>query len=85
LHDGLLSTKLTHCTEIFERHAGRAAQVDIPRERVLVVGTYTDDCRAAQAAGLAWMPTGSFFEQSKTAEARAKENFDPFLDVDELP
>lgn len=61
------------------------AEVSIPRERVLVVGTYADDCRAAQAGGLAWMPTGSFFEQSMTAEARAKEDFDPFLDADELP
>jgi len=55
------------------------AQAAIPRERVLVVGTYADDCRAAQAAALAWMPTRSFFAKT----TNAGEDFDPFLGPEE--
>jgi len=40
------------------------AQTGIAREKTLVVGTYSDDCKAAMAAGLAWQTTNTFFREA---------------------
>lgn len=46
-------------------------KLNVPKERVLVVGSYADDCRAAKAAGMAYEVTGIFFARADQAEARA--------------
>jgi histidinol phosphatase-like enzyme len=66
------------------------AQLGTPRERVLVVGNFADDCRAAKAAGLAWEVTNVFFAGALAKsvatpheELEPLDDFDPFLDSEE--
>lgn len=67
------------------------AQLGVPKERVLVVGNYADDCRAAKAIGVAYEVTGVFFANAERFAAGTPvsmpgeqleplDNFDPFLD-----
>lgn len=42
------------------------AQLNVPKECVLAVGNYSDDCAAAKAAGVAWQITSAFFRQAET-------------------
>ena len=64
----------------------------VAKERVLVVGNYADDCRAAKSLGLAYEITGVFFAKAEQyaqkplavsalsqEELNEIENFDPFL------
>lgn len=60
------------------------AELRIPRECVLVVGTYADDCRAAKKAALAFQTTHDFFAEAERryaapAEQSVDDDFDPFL------
>lgn len=62
-------------------------QTGIAREKTLVVGTYSDDCKAAIAAGLAWQTTNTFFREAER-KALTQETFGgdelglQFLDVE---
>lgn len=69
-------------------------RLGVPKEKVLVVGNYADDCRMAKVEGVAWELADVFFAGAErhattTAPALAKEtlgpvdNFDPFLDTEE--
>jgi histidinol phosphatase-like enzyme len=44
------------------------AQLGVPRTCVLIVGNFSDDCRAAKLAGLAWQTTGLFFRDTERSE-----------------
>jgi histidinol phosphatase-like enzyme len=57
------------------------AQLGVPRERVLVVGNFADDCRGAKNAGLAWEVTGVFFAGAQPQQVPLEE-MEPPYDVD---
>lgn len=46
-------------------------ELGVPKERVLVVGTYSDDCRAAKSAGVAWQVHGEFFREAERFASKA--------------
>lgn len=66
------------------------AQLGVPRSRVLVVGNFADDCKAAKKANLAWEVTNVFFASAPATPAKKVtlpheeleplDDFDPFLE-----
>lgn len=63
-------------------------QLKVPRERVLVVGTYADDCKMAIAASVTWQTTRDFFGEAEQRYEKPAapthelvDEFNPFEDL----